>query len=152
MEPFPCGDRRLPHHIFPPKTYTLDQLQSLTGVVAYKVDIDDQNALKKRTSRVKAERNVVASDIFTLHEHIHDFEQKINNFNKMNVFKLEQFYKPMRKEEDVIFLVMDGSAYYDVEVEEDDWIRINVERGDLIVIPKGRNHRFTLTPQVMIVH
>ncbi|VDK72988.1 unnamed protein product [Gongylonema pulchrum] len=62
--------------------------------------------------------------------------------------KLEQLYEPKRKNEDSVFLIMDGSAYYDVEVEEDDWIRICVERGDLIVIPRGRNHRFTLTPKV----
>lgn len=140
MEPFPCGDRRLPHHIFPPKTFTPDQLQTLTGVVLYKVDIEDTNALKKRISRVKAERRVTASDIFTIDDHISDFEHK-----------LEQFYEPITKNEDSVFLIMDGSAYYDVEVEEDDWIRINVERGDLIVIPSGRNHRFTLTPQNKVI-
>uniref|UniRef100_A0A915PLQ4 Uncharacterized protein n=1 Tax=Setaria digitata TaxID=48799 RepID=A0A915PLQ4_9BILA len=136
MEQYPCGDRRLPHHMFPPKIYTTDQLTSLTGIITYKVDIDDINAMKKRISRVKAERKVISSDILTLHGKIADFEQK-----------LAQFYEPVTKDVDSIFFVLEGSAYYDVEVEEDSWIRINVERGDLIIIPRGRSYRFTVTPQ-----
>ena len=46
---------------------------------------------------------------------------------------------------------MEGGAYYDIELKEDDWIRIHLERGDLIVIPAGRTHRYTLTPTVRFV-
>ncbi|VDK80582.1 unnamed protein product [Litomosoides sigmodontis] len=140
MEQYPLGDRRLPHHIYPPKLYTSDQLQALTGVISYKVDVDDANAMKKRISRVKAERKLKTSDIFTLHENMTEFDRK-----------LEELYNPIAKDVDSIFLVMDGSAYYDIELDEDDWIRINVERGDLIIIPRGRSYRFTLTPQNNVV-
>uniref|UniRef100_F1LDG9 1,2-dihydroxy-3-keto-5-methylthiopentene dioxygenase n=1 Tax=Ascaris suum TaxID=6253 RepID=F1LDG9_ASCSU len=136
MEPYACGDRRLPHHVFPPKTLTADQLHTLTGVVYYKVDIDDPNALKKRLSKVKTERNVSSSDIFQINSSFPDFEQK-----------LEELYEPVVKDEDSVYLIMEGSAYYDVEKEEDDWIRINVEKGDLLVIPKGLPYRFTVTPK-----
>jgi hypothetical protein len=37
MEPDPCGDRRLPHHVFPPKTLTVDQLKHKFGILCYKV-------------------------------------------------------------------------------------------------------------------
>lgn len=37
MERYPTGDRRLPHHMFPPKVLTSDQLTKLTGVIQYKV-------------------------------------------------------------------------------------------------------------------
>ncbi|EJW82096.1 hypothetical protein WUBG_06993 [Wuchereria bancrofti] len=63
---------------------------------------------------------------------------------------MEQLYEPVVKDIDSAFLVTDGSAYYDVEINDDDWIRINVERGDLIIIPSGCNYRFTLTTQVFI--
>uniref|UniRef100_A0A915AFV2 ARD n=1 Tax=Parascaris univalens TaxID=6257 RepID=A0A915AFV2_PARUN len=137
MERYACGDRRLPHHVFPPKTLTPDQLLTLTGVVCYKVDIDDPNAVKKRLSKVKTERNISSSDMFQMSSSLTDFEQK-----------LEELYEPVVKNEDSVFLVMEGSAYYDVEKEEDDWIRINVEKGDLLVIPKSLPHRFTVTPEV----
>ncbi|KHN85335.1 1,2-dihydroxy-3-keto-5-methylthiopentene dioxygenase -like protein 1 [Toxocara canis] len=136
MEPYPCGDRRLPHHIFPPKMLTPDQLHALTGVVYYKVDIDDTNALKKRLSKVKADRNVVCSDMFTINSSLSDLDMK-----------LEELYEPVTRDEDSVYLVIEGSAYYDVEKEEDEWIRMNVEKGDLIVIPKGLSQRFTVTPK-----
>ncbi|KAK6103625.1 ARD/ARD' family protein [Brugia pahangi] len=140
MEQYPIGDRRLPHHVYPPKLYTTDQLQAIAGVVSYKVDIDDVNAMKKRISRVKAERKMTTTDIFTLDQNTNKFEEK-----------LEQLYEPVAKDVDSAFLVTDGSAYYDIEIDDDDWIRINVERGDLIIIPSGRNHRFTLTTQNKVV-
>lgn len=33
-------------------------------------------------------------------------------------------------------------------MEEDEWIRVHLEKGDLLVIPKFTTHRFTVTPQV----
>lgn len=65
-------------------------------------------------------------------------------------FQLEELYEPVVKDEDSVYLIMEGSAYYDVEKEEDDWIRINVEKGDLLVIPKGLPYRFTVTPKVHV--
>lgn len=39
MESYPVGDRRLPHHRYPPKFLSNDQLNEITGVVYYKVGI-----------------------------------------------------------------------------------------------------------------
>lgn len=36
-EPYPCGDPRLPHHIFPPKMITPDELTKRTGTLYWKV-------------------------------------------------------------------------------------------------------------------
>lgn len=62
--------------------------------------------------------------------------------------QMDELYEPVVKKTDVVNLVLAGSAYYDIEESEDDWIRVNVERGDLIVIPAGVTHRFTTTPKV----
>ncbi|PAV59316.1 hypothetical protein WR25_17819 [Diploscapter pachys] len=136
MEPYACGDRRLPHHVFPPKKISPDQLLQKSRVQYYKVDLDDTVAMKKRLSRVKAEWKVVSSDILTVNDNVPDWEEK-----------LEEYYEPIVRDDDFVCMVVDGSCYYDVEPEEDEWIRCHLEKGDLVIIPKGLSHRFTITPK-----
>lgn len=45
-------------------------------------------------------------------------------------------------------LIIEGSAYYDIEDENGKWLRILCEFGDLIILPPGRPFRFTTTPKV----
>jgi len=136
MEPYACGDQRMPHHRFPPKMLTFSQLQTKTDVVHFKVDMEDTQAMKKRLSRVKEQYDVVASDVLTMDENVIEFD-----------LKLRQIYEPVTKAEDAVFLVLEGDIYLDVEEDEDEWIRIHLERGDLIVIPKDKPHRYTTTPK-----
>uniref|UniRef100_A0A1I7WZG4 Beta-lactamase domain-containing protein n=1 Tax=Heterorhabditis bacteriophora TaxID=37862 RepID=A0A1I7WZG4_HETBA len=46
-------------------------------------------------------------------------------------------------------ILMISSFLLIIMFQEDEWIRVHLERGDLIVIPKGLSHRFTVTPQVI---
>ena len=41
--------------------------------------------------------------------------------------------------------MLDGEGVFDIRSSDDRWLRVKVERGDLIVVPAKRYHRFELT-------
>jgi cupin superfamily acireductone dioxygenase involved in methionine salvage len=57
-------------------------------------------------------------------------------------------FEETESKEDQARMILEGSAYYDVEGKDGEWIRILCELGDLLIIPQGRNFRMTTTPKV----
>ena len=47
-------------------------------------------------------------------------------------------------EEGVVRLVLWRAGYFDVRDFDERWIRIDCRQGDMIVLPEGIYHRFTL--------
>ena len=48
-------------------------------------------------------------------------------------------------DDDEVRFVLEGEGIFDIRSRDDRWMRVVVERGDLIVVPKDRHHRFMLT-------
>ncbi|KAK9301314.1 hypothetical protein QLX08_006370 [Tetragonisca angustula] len=127
------ADQRLEHHKQPPEYISLEDLFKKTGVEYFKVDYknyQNDNTLME----LKRERNYTYEDeIVCSKECLPNYEEKLKNF----------FTEHLHTDEE-IRLVLDGSGYFDVRDKDDQWIRIEVKAGDLIIIPSGIYHRFTL--------
>ena len=47
--------------------------------------------------------------------------------------------------DDEVRYVLEGEGIFDIRSADDRWMRVTVEKGDLIVVPADRYHRFFLT-------
>eukprot|EP00929_Paragymnodinium_shiwhaense_P082645 TRINITY_DN43674_c0_g1_i1.p1 TRINITY_DN43674_c0_g1~~TRINITY_DN43674_c0_g1_i1.p1 ORF type:complete len:200 (-),score=51.08 TRINITY_DN43674_c0_g1_i1:157-726(-) len=125
-------DQRLPHKKEINEPAGMDVLASL-GVLYWSFDADTYET-NDEFAKLKEERGYSYQDLITCTpEKLPDYETKIKSF----------FEEHLHTDEEIRF-ILDGSGYFDVRDKEDRWIRIFVEKNDMIVIPAGIYHRFTL--------
>lgn len=126
------SDQRLEHQLIPNQFLEPFELFKRTGVECFK--IDPHNPKDPILADIREKRNYNYEDEITCSEKcLENYEAKLKSF----------FTEHLHTDEE-IRLAIDGSGYFDVRDSEDEWIRIAVSAGDMIVIPAGIYHRFTL--------
>ncbi|KAF4120260.1 1,2-dihydroxy-3-keto-5-methylthiopentene dioxygenase [Geosmithia morbida] len=127
------GDQRLSHD----SGHEIDgeALEKL-GVIYYHFpDIEDVNKLA--ASRGYKNRD----EIFVSPEKMGDVYEE----------KVKMFFNEHLHEDEEIRYIRGGKGYFDVRSKNDDWVRIQLDKDDLIILPPGIYHRFT-TDESNYVH
>ncbi|XP_010494368.1 PREDICTED: 1,2-dihydroxy-3-keto-5-methylthiopentene dioxygenase 4-like [Camelina sativa] len=125
-------DQRLPHHRNPKEFVSLDYLSEL-GVLYWKLNPENYEN-DPELGKIRGERGYDYMDLLDLcPEKVSNYEEKLRNF----------FTEHIHKDEEIRYCLA-GSGYFDVRDKDDRWIRIWMQPGDLIVLPAGIYHRFTL--------
>ncbi|CAE6534571.1 unnamed protein product [Rhizoctonia solani] len=123
------SDQRLPHVTEPPLLISEAELKDL-GVLYWRAD--DQQIVES----VANERGYKNRDTINVSR---------GGLGDLYESKIKGFFEEHMHEDEEIRYILDGSGYFDVRRTPDEaWIRIAVEKGDLLVIPAGIYHRFTL--------
>ncbi|GMH36838.1 hypothetical protein BSKO_04711 [Bryopsis sp. KO-2023] len=125
-------DQRLPHKQDPNQACPISRLREL-GVLSWKLDADAYET----DDKLQAIRDVRAysyQDVITVSP------DKLPQYEE----KLKMFYEEHIHHDEEIRYFLEGSGYFDVRDFDDKWIRIPLGKGDMIVLPEGIYHRFTL--------
>lgn len=127
-----ADDQRLPHRLSGSVNISLDYLERLGVKYWYFEPADYSN--NTAFNALKSERGYSYEDLIEVSP------KTLNNYEK----SIKSFYDEHIHTDEEIRYVLDGSGYFDVRDTDDKWIRIELTRGDMIVLPAGIYHRFTL--------
>ncbi|KAI9159558.1 1,2-dihydroxy-3-keto-5-methylthiopentene dioxygenase [Blastocladiella emersonii ATCC 22665] len=127
------ADPREPHVAEGEPELSFDDLAK-TGVLYWRHDVSSESAYLATVDAICAERSYKNRDVITVSP------TKLPNYEE----KIKSFFDEHLHEDEEIRFILDGSGYFDVRDKADRWIRIALDAGDMIVLPAGIYHRFTL--------
>ncbi|KAI8321588.1 hypothetical protein GQ54DRAFT_180563 [Martensiomyces pterosporus] len=111
---------------------SLEQLARI-GVEYIKLEGTDEEKLEE-VEKLCRERTYKNRDQITISpDLLPNYEEKIKTF----------FTEHIHEDEEIRY-ILEGAGFFDVRDQDDRWVRILVEAGDLLIVPAGIYHRFTL--------
>lgn len=123
------GDQRLPHDSA--EYLTSETLTRLGLIAGHYAELDAVNEIAKERSYKNRDEIIVSPDAM----------------GDIYESKVKMFFNEHLHEDEEIRYVLDGSGYFDVRSDlpetDERWVRVHVEKGDLIILPAGIYHRFT---------
>ncbi|KAI0820863.1 1,2-dihydroxy-3-keto-5-methylthiopentene dioxygenase [Trametes gibbosa] len=127
------GDQRLPHdsgHVA-----SLETLAAL-GVLYWRIPVDAPGGWEIQVNAIADERKYRSRDVVTASR---------ESLGEVFDARMAMFFKEHIHEDEEIRYLLEGSAFFDVrEHTTDAWVRCHLEAGDMIILPAGIYHRFTL--------
>ena len=114
----------------PNRSYGADDLRQL-GVMHWHLPLSGSEA---EIERIKRDRGYVDQDEVSLSPETPNLDAICAKFDKEHYHTLDE-----------VRFVVDGAGIFDVRNGGDQWVRIEVDPGDLIIIPARTYHRFYLT-------
>ena len=106
------------------------------GVFYEKLSMDDFQPALDRLAR---ERGYVTQDVVELRPDTPNLDGILGKFKDEHLHR-----------DDEVRFVVEGEGIFDIRGADERWIRVQVERGDLLVVPADLYHRFFLTERRQI--
>ena len=113
----------------PTRTLGAEELREF-GVLHQRLPVE---ARAGEMARIKRERGYVEEDEVALSPDTPNLDAICAKFDKEHYHTLDE-----------VRFVVDGEGIFDVRNQKDQWVRIEVDKGDLIIIPANTYHRFFL--------
>ena len=114
----------------PNRSFAADDLGKF-GVLHWRLPLAGSEA---EIARIKSSRGYVDQDEISLSKETPNLDTICAKFDKEHFHTLDE-----------VRFVVDGEGIFDVRDANDQWVRIEVDAGDLIIIPANKYHRFYLT-------
>ena len=116
---------------------TLADLQKV-GVLYEHIEVNLET-FQPSLDELKAERGYVEQDEVSLSPDMDNLDAICAKFADEHLHT-----------DDEVRYVLDGEGIFDIRSVDDRWMRVTVEKGDLIVVPADLHHRFLLTDKKSI--
>ena len=121
------------HQHNPPRFVSHDELKAI-GVLYFRMDGLDQDP---KLAALREERGYTNFDVVEIKQ---GFPEE----------KLTEFFDEHLHEDEEIRLCLAGSGFFDLRNKNEEWIRVHCTPGDLLIVPAGIYHRFTLDENMYI--